>query len=111
METESCSHVDCTYIVLYIVFSTDFRPSQWLIIGVNSIRRSSRCVDVGDVAEISEVYAAPIFRIEMYKVGGFLDIYIYKILFCERGEWTYTYIHVFVRCKNISTCISRSLYK
>jgi hypothetical protein len=51
---------------------TDFRLSQWLIIDVNSVWLLHH-VYVGNVADISEVYAASIFRIEVW-INEFLCI-------------------------------------
>jgi hypothetical protein len=45
---------------------SDFRLLQWLITDVNSVLWLLHRVDVGNVADISEVHAASIFRIEVW---------------------------------------------
>jgi hypothetical protein len=54
---------------------TDFRLSRWLIIDANSVL--GRCVNVGDIANVSEVHSASIFRVEVCRVATF---YIYTWL-------------------------------
>jgi hypothetical protein len=46
-------------------------------------------VDVGGLADVSEIYAASVFRVEVCKMAGFLCILVYVIPFRKRnkGEW------------------------
>jgi hypothetical protein len=45
--------------------STDFMISQWFIADVDGALGSLHCVSMGSVADISEVHAASIFRVEL----------------------------------------------
>jgi hypothetical protein len=50
---------------------TDFRLSWWLIIDVNSVLGLLHFVDVGNIAGVSEVRAASIFRVEACQLVNF----------------------------------------
>jgi hypothetical protein len=52
------------YPTLYTIQNTDFRLSRWLT-DVNSVLGMLHRVDVGDVADVSEVHAALIFRVKV----------------------------------------------
>jgi hypothetical protein len=53
---------------------TDFELPWWLTVDVSSVLGWLYCVAVGNVANVSEVHAAFIFRVEVCRVGEFLCI-------------------------------------
>jgi hypothetical protein len=57
-----------------ILLSTDLMRSQWLPVVVESVLGWLHCMDVGNVADILEVHAASIFRVQIYRVGEFLSM-------------------------------------
>jgi hypothetical protein len=50
----------------------DYMLSWWFIVDVDSILGISHCVDEDSVADISNVHAASIFRVEMCTVDEFV---------------------------------------
>jgi hypothetical protein len=64
---------------------TDLRLSLLLIINSDSILLLLHSVDVGDVAYVSEVYAASIFRFEVCRLASFC-LYIALCFENQRGE-------------------------
>jgi hypothetical protein len=49
-------------------------PSWWLTINIDSVLELLHSADVGDVANVSKIFSASIFRVEMWSLGTF---YIY----------------------------------
>jgi hypothetical protein len=47
---------------------TDFSLSQWSIIDVDSVHWLLYCVDVGNVADIFEVYAVSMLSVYMHRL-------------------------------------------
>jgi hypothetical protein len=66
--TEYMAHSKAPALVKFTVALTD----------VNSVLGFLRSVDVGEVADVSVVHVATIFRVEVCKVS---ELYIYMILF------------------------------
>jgi hypothetical protein len=66
---------------------TDFRFSLWLYADVGSVLRSLNHVDVGSVANVSEVHSSSIFRVEMSRPIECSCVYRYRSNRSKAKRW------------------------